>query len=164
MIVKRKKFQTIVITKKNLQNNPFSLSINNMAIKPEDPMELLGVTIDDKLAFEKHINKLGRSGSCQLNAISRCKSYLSIQAKKVLTESFVYSNFDYCPLVWHFCQAKSLQKINKNIKKRALHYLYDDFESSYSELLQRSNKTTMTTQRLRSLCTEIYKTLNQLNP
>ena len=41
--------------------------------------------------------------------------------------------------------------------------MHDDFESDYSELLK-SNKTTMTTERLRSLCAEVYKTLNQLNP
>ena len=43
--------------------------------------------------------------------------------------------------------------------------MHDNFESDYSELLQKSNKTTMTTQRhFASLFTEIYKTLNQLNP
>ena len=54
MIVNPKKFQIIVITKRNLQNNPASLSINNMTIKPKDSVELLGVTIDDKLTFKKH--------------------------------------------------------------------------------------------------------------
>ena len=33
IIVNPKKFQTIVITQRNLQNNPASLSINNMTIK-----------------------------------------------------------------------------------------------------------------------------------
>ena len=56
-------------------------------------MELLGVNIDNKLAFETHINKLCRSASCQLNAIIRLESFLRFQAKKILIESFVYSNF-----------------------------------------------------------------------
>ena len=64
-----KRFQTVVITKRNLKNNPASLSINNMTIKSKDSLELLSVTIDNKLTFEKHINKLYRSASCQLNAI-----------------------------------------------------------------------------------------------
>ena len=41
--------------------------------------------------------------------------------------------------------------------------MHDDFESECSELVQKSNKTIMTTQRLRSICLEIYETLNQLN-
>ena len=41
--------------------------------------------------------------------------------------------------------------------------LHDDFQSECSKLVQKSNKTIMTTQRLRSICLEIYETLNQLN-
>ena len=58
----------------------------------------------------------------------------------------------------------ALLQIKIITKKGALHYLDDDFESGYSELLQKSKITAMTTQRLGSLCNEIYKTLNQLNP
>ena len=88
IIVNPKKFQTIVTTQRNLQNNPASLSINN-----KNSVELLGVNIDNKLAFETHINKFCRSASCQLNAIIRLESFLRFQAKKILIESFVYSNF-----------------------------------------------------------------------
>ena len=58
MIVKPKEFQAIIITKRNLQNNLASLSINNIKIKLKDSLELLEVTIDDKLTFEKHIRDL----------------------------------------------------------------------------------------------------------
>ena len=64
MIVNPKKFQTIIITKMNLKNNPASSFINNMTIKHGNSVEL-GVTIDDKVTFEKHINKLCRTSSCQ---------------------------------------------------------------------------------------------------
>ena len=61
-----KKFQKIIITKRNLQNNSAPSSINNM---PKDSVELLAVTNEDKLTFEKQINTFCRSGSCQLNTI-----------------------------------------------------------------------------------------------
>ena len=140
IIVNPKKFQTIVTTQRNLQNNPASLSINN-----KNSVELLGVNIDNKLAFETHINKLCRSASCQLNAIIRLESFSRFQAKKVLIESLVYSNFTKHS--GHFCKAKLLQKI-KNIKKRALQYLHDDFEGGNCDLFQKSNKTTMRTEDL----------------
>ena len=87
-ILNDKKFQTIILTKRNLQNNAATLSINNMKIKPKDRVELLAVTIDDKLTFEKHMNKL-------FNPIFRLKNFFSFQAKNVLIESFVYSNFNF---------------------------------------------------------------------
>ena len=80
-------------------------------------VELLGVTVDDKITFAKHKNELCRNASSQLNAIFRLiLSFFSFQAKEVLTERFIYSNFNYCPLVKHFWKATSLQKI-ENIQK-----------------------------------------------
>ena len=75
----------------------------------------------------------------------------------------LYSNFNYCPLVWYFSSAKSLEKIEK-IQERALRYLYNDHLSSYSELLEKSERSTMHVSHLRVLCIDIFKTLVQLNP
>ena len=61
-IVNPNKFQTIVITKRNLQNNP---SINNMIIKPKDSVELLEVAIDETLNFEKHMKNFVDLPICQ---------------------------------------------------------------------------------------------------
>ena len=50
------------------------------------------------------------------------------------------------------------------MQKRALRFLFDDYESSYNTLLMKAKKPTMTIQRLRYLCAEIYRTINDLNP
>ena len=50
------------------------------------------------------------------------------------------------------------------MQKRALRFLFDDYESSYDTLLMKANKPKMTVQRLRYLCAEIYRTVNSLNP
>ena len=43
-------------------------------------------------------------------------------------------------------------------------FLYDDFEASYEHLLSKGGKSKMNVRRLRTLCVEIYKTLNHLDP
>ena len=43
-------------------------------------------------------------------------------------------------------------------------FLYDDFEASYEDLLSKGGKSKINVRRLRTLCVEIYKTLNDLNP
>ena len=50
------------------------------------------------------------------------------------------------------------------MQKRALSLLHGDFEASYEDLLLKGGKFTMNVRRLRTLCVEIYKTLNDLNP
>ena len=59
--------------------------------------------------------------------------------------------------------AKSLLKI-ECIQKRALRFLYNDHESTYEELRTKANRNYMNIYRLKILCTEIYKTINDLNP
>ena len=67
------------------------------------------------------------------------------------------------PSVLALCSVNSSTKV-ENIYKRSLRYLFSDYENSYEELLNRYGKPNMSTQRLRVLCIEIYKTLNDLNP
>ena len=88
--------------------------------------------------------------------------FLNFEEKKTLINSYFYSNFNYCPLVWMFSSAKSLNKV-ESLQKRALRFLYEDV-SSYEELLQKAGKKTIKVKRLRSICIEIYKSINNINP
>ena len=163
MIANPNKFQVLISAKHISDNSSIELQINNTNIKPSKEVKLLGVNIDQKLIFESHITNLCNSAARQLNALIRLKSALGFKEKKVLIESFIYSNFDYCPLAWHFSSAKSLQKI-ENMQKRALQFLFSTYEMNYEELIEKAGKSTMNIRRLRFLCTEIYKTLHDLNP
>ena len=69
----------------------------------------------------------------------------------------------YCPLAWHFCPKSSQNKIEK-IHYRCLKMLTNDYHSNYKALLELTGKPTMETRRIRVLATEIFKTLNNLNP
>ena len=163
MLANPKKFQSLIISRTKKLPLNCSLKIQGKNIESSNWVKLLGVKIDNNLNFEQHVNDICKSAAKQLNALLRLKSFLSYHAKKVLLENFVYSNFNYCPLVCNFASAKSVQKI-ENIQKRALRFLLGDYESSYEDLLSKVSKATMTVQRLRFLCIEIYKTINNLNP
>ena len=58
--------------------------------------------------------------------------------------------------------AKSLNKI-ESLQKRALRYLYSDYESPYDTLLAKKGKVSMKASRLRSLSVQIYKSRNSIN-
>ena len=62
-----------------------------------------------------------------------------------------------------FSTAKCLNKI-ESLQKRAFLFLYNDYSISYEGLLEKAGKVKMNVYRLRNLCVEIYKTINQLNP
>ena len=58
---------------------------------------------------------------------------------------------------------QSLDKI-ESLRKRALRFLLNDYVGLYEELLEKSGKCNVKILRLRFLCIEIYKTINDLNP
>ena len=64
-----------------------------------------------------------------------------------MVNSFIIANFNYCPVIWHFCSAKNIQRIEK-IQERALRFVYSDYTSTYPQLLEKSSSCTMEVKRL----------------
>ena len=155
--------QGIIVNKKKQNHTAEYISIDQKSIITSSPVKHLGVHIDNKLNFNLHITKICRSTANQLHALIRLQMFLNFEEKKTLINSYFYSSFNYCPLVWMFSSAKSLNKV-ESLQKRALRFLYEDYVSSYEELLQKAGKETMKVNRLRSLCIEIYKLINNINP
>ena len=85
------------------------------------------------------------------------------EEKEALIDSFIFSNFNYCLLVWHFCSCKSSQKIEKT-QLPSQRIIYNDYSSNYHTLLKLSQILSMEIKRLRNLALEIFKTINHLNP
>ena len=81
----------------------------------------------------------------QLNVLCRLKSFLNKNQIKILVNSFIYSNYNYCPLVCHFCYKKSMNKIEK-IQYSALRFLHNDSDSDCNTLLKKSDKCSMEVQ------------------
>ena len=145
MIVISDKFQVILFDKRGSDNTNIEVKIGNEKLKQTSSVKLLGVYIDDKLDFDHHINKLWKSAGNQLNSLTRLKSFLGLKERVALVNSFTYSNFEYCPLVWIFSHKKSLNKI-ESLHKRPVRFLLNNYENSYEQLLERSGKCNMNLQ------------------
>ena len=159
------KFQAIELQNGNKNNNNtnIKLSIENITINITKSVKLLGITVDNKLNFEEHISNLCKKASLQLNGISRLQSKIGKKEKETIINNFIYSNFNYCLLVWYFCSCKSSNKIEL-IQKHCLRTALNDNESDYKNLLEKSSKTTMNIKRMRNLVIEIFKTISNLDP
>ena len=66
-----------------------------------------------------------------------------------------------CP--WYGCYKSSIDKILK-IHKRTLQIVYDVYDESYENLLNRSDDISLHQKHLRYLAIEVYKSLAKLNP
>ena len=145
--------ETLSMFKETIQKSIALLEIDKI-IKPSSSVKLLGFQIDDQLNFNLHISNNCRSAENQLNVLIRLKRFLAFEEKKNMVNSYFYSNFNYCLLVWMFYSAKSLNKV-ESLQKRAFCFLYDKYNSSYESILKHAGKSTMNVTRLKSFCIEI---------
>ena len=119
MIVNPDIFQFMILDKKDKNNTSSELNICGNKIKTSESVKLLGIGIDNHLKFDNHVSNLCKQASMQLNFISCLKQYTGRKEIEVLINSFIYSNFNYCPLIWHFCSCQSSNKVEQ-IQKRCL--------------------------------------------
>ena len=72
---------------------------------------LLGVTLDSKLSWSKHIDavvaKMGRS----LSITKRCSAFLITPSTRQVLQALVLSHLDYCSVVWSGATKKDLGKL-----------------------------------------------------
>ena len=156
------KFQFMVMSNGSVDKECISLSVNESILKPESHVKVLGVTLDDRLTFTEHISICCTKAARQLNALSRISRYLDMSSCSFLFNSFVKSNFNYCPLVWHFCRKVNNEKIEK-IQHRALKIIYKDHVSSYEDLTSKAHVSTMLGRRLHGILCEVFKCIKGIN-
>ena len=113
MIANPAKFHAILLTKSRSNTVGKTLKIKNNFIQSESKVELLGLTIDNRLSFHSHISSIRKKAAKQLNALKKLGSFLNFTQRKALSQSFVLANFNYCPTIWHFCSAKDQHKMEK---------------------------------------------------
>ena len=97
------------------------------------------------------------------SAFSRVAEYLDQDKRRILYNTFIMSNFNYCPLIWMFCGKDGNVSINR-VHKWALRIMWQFIAAPFAELLARGNECTIHIRNLQKLMLEIYKCLNSENP
>ena len=106
----------------------------------ESRVKSLGIHIDDRLNFDYHISQLSKKASKKLHALGRIFKYVETSKRRFLVNSFITSQFSYCPLIWMFHNRKIEHSINK-IHERALGLIYpSDSKLTFKKLFEK-NKT-----------------------
>ena len=71
---------------------------------------MLGITIDNDLKFENHIEDLYKKASYKLHAFRRIRGYLTVKKARILANAFTDRQFNYVPLI---CMIAGKSLINK---------------------------------------------------
>ena len=107
-------------------------------------------TVDkNRLQFNDHISAMCCRTARQLNALARISKHIDTNSKHIIYNSFVASNYDYCPLVWHFCWQVDNKKLEK-LQERSLCIIHNDYESSFETLLKCSKQESVLTKKIKN--------------
>ena len=94
-------------------NDAFNFEISETVIHNSNLKKLLGATFDNKLKLEKHIITICQRANRKLNALERLTPYMELGKRRMLMNSFLNSQFNYCPVSW-MCHSRALNnKINR---------------------------------------------------
>ena len=98
MIANPEKFHAIILRKNKTNTSGEQIIINGKKIQSEETVELLGVTLDYIPDFDPHVSNLCKKAATQLNVLKRLKTFIGFQERKVVVQSFVYSELQLLSL------------------------------------------------------------------
>lgn len=156
------KFQGILF-KGNKEVKDFDVSVDGQSVEFSKSMTSLGICIDNNLTFDKHINDICIKASRQISALQRLTGSLDYPSRKAIYNSFIFSHFNYCPLVWFFTSRASIVKMQK-VQERALRFVLKDSVSDYESLLSKTGFDSFRISSIKNMAIEIYKILNGMGP
>ena len=133
MKVNPDKFQAIIFGN-NYGPSEVTFDVAGIHIPCNSSVRFLGVDIDNNTCFDKHVSSLRIKAARQLNSLQRVAKFLNHETNKLVFNSFIISNFNYCSMVWHNCTTASSMKIEK-IQERGLRIEHNDYTSSHNWMI-----------------------------
>ena len=105
-----------------ITNSNFSIKIDHVNITEEEYTKFLGVIIDKKLTWQRHVTHISNKIAKSLYVLNRLKYKLPSYALCSLYYSLIYPHLVYCIILWG-CAAKSLLNELLILQKRAVRIL-----------------------------------------
>ena len=134
-----------------------------ISLTSKTSVKLLGVTIDNKLNFNEHVDNICKKANNKLHALARIAKYLSPDKLRIVMKTFIESQFNYCPLTWMFHSRQLNSKINK-WHERALRIVYKNPKLTFQQLLDLDKTHCIHHRNLQKLTVEMCKVSKKLVP
>ena len=116
----------------------------------------LGITIDENLSFENHINNIVSKANQMMGIISRNFKYLEKEVFLPLYTAMVRSRIEYGQAIWSPHLKKHIRKLEA-VQRRATKKIPSLKHLEYPDRLKALNLPTLSFRRLRGDMIEVYK-------
>ena len=158
-----KKCQVISFSSKADLKFKHDYNIHNTNLERTDNAKYLGVSIDNKLNWKKHINDINKSANSVLFFLKRHLKSCSPKIKEQCYFTYVRPKLEYASSVWDPHLKEEINKIEK-IQRRAARFVLNNYDprASCTEMLKELKWTPLDERRAKTKITLIYKARNKL--
>ena len=113
--------------------------------------------------FNEHVLTLCRKAGRKVTALRRLVKFMPFFKRRIMLNKFIESQFSYCPLIWMFHSRKLNHKIN-HIHERALRLVYNDYTSTFENVLLMDGSVSIHHRNIQKVATEMFKAKSNLSP
>lgn len=124
-----KKTSYIIFSKQRI-NLSEDLHISGTKIERKSEARFLGVIVDEKLSWTRHISTVKAKMARYIGIMHKIKNQLPQQARIQIFHSFVQSHLNYCSLVWGFASKSNIESLFST-QKSAIRAIMPGFVNFY---------------------------------
>ena len=99
------------------KEKPLKIEIEGFHLESAKSVNLLEITIDHNLTFDTRVINICKTASAKVKSLSRIINALDEKQVKLLYDSIILSQFNYCSIIWTSCSKTRYKKLNKYKKE-----------------------------------------------
>ena len=141
-----------------------TITINDNQVSQVTTAKSLGVTIDNKLDWSSHIDKLTKKVASGIGAIKRITHLVFRATLHLIYQALIKLHFDYCNIVWGNCGITLLNKIQKLQNRAARVLTYSNYDANAGHLFELLEWKNLASQQQIQRATMVFKSLHGLAP
>ena len=86
--------------------------VNGAKIDQVSEHRFLGITIDNKLRWDSHINNVCKTVSRRVFLLSKLRYIVDINTRKLFFDAYIKPHIDYASVVWDGCSEVLKKRLN----------------------------------------------------
>ena len=136
-----------------------TVEMNKIPVPQTNTFKCLGVDLDQKLNWEKHIDSVCHKISAGIGAMKRIKPYVPHKTLQDVYKTLIQPHFDYCSPLWDNCGLGLQDKLQKFQNRAAREITGADYDVRSSEVLNSLGWEKLANRRALNKLVFIYKVL-----
>ena len=100
--VNKSKYMIFKTTRRNNMINPLNIKIDNTYINRVDELNFLGISFNEQLNWQSHINNISNRCSRAIGILNKLKRLLPLNIKIMLYNTLILSHLNYGLTAWGY--------------------------------------------------------------